>query len=282
MAITFTAETHKYESTKDEEKQIDWVSVTSLVGLFKKPFDQKGIAEKASKNKNSKWYGMTPEEIIKVWKGETNRAVNLGSWYHDQRETELLMCNTIERSGLKLPIINPLEQDGVKIAPDQTLAPGIYPEHLVYLKSAGVCGQADRVEVLQDTIDLYDYKTNKEIKTEGFTSWDGVTQKMLGPLKHLDDCNFNHYALQLSVYMYVMLKHNHNLKPGKIQIHHIVFEKSGQDEFGYPIAALDPVGDPIVKQVVPYDLPYMKKEVQDMLKYIKMHPEVIKIKKNDD
>jgi hypothetical protein len=58
MAITFTAETHKYESDADEKKKIDWLSVTSLVGLFKPPFDQKGIAEKASKNKKSKWYGL--------------------------------------------------------------------------------------------------------------------------------------------------------------------------------------------------------------------------------
>jgi len=279
MAITFTAETHKYESTEDEVNKIDWLSVTSLVGLFKKPFDQEAIAEKASKNKNGKWYGMSPEEIIKVWNGETNRAVNLGSWYHDQREAELLMCDSLERSGLELPIVNPIEQDGVKIAPDQTLVSGIYPEHMVYLKSAGVCGQADRVEVLQDVIDLYDYKTNKEIKTKAFTSWDGVTQMMLGPLSHLEDCNFNHYALQLSVYMYIMLKHNHNLKPGKMQIHHIEFEKASVDEHGYPVTALDPVGDPIVKSVTPYELPYLKREVQAMLKYIKMHPEEIKAKK---
>ena len=281
MAITFTAETHKYESTNDEERKIDWLSVTSLVGLFKKPFDQKAIAEKASKNRNGKWYGMTPEEIIKVWRGETHRAVNLGSWYHDQRESELLMCDSLERAGVELPIINPIEQDGVKIAPDQTLTPGIYPEHLIYLKSAGVCGQADRVEVMPDVINLFDYKTNKEIKKEGFTSWDGVTQKMLGPCSHLDDCNFNHYALQLSVYMYMMLKHNHNLKPGKMQIHHIVFEKSGEDEFGYPITALDSLGDPIVKEVIPYDVPYLKREVQDVFKYIKMNPDVIKTKRHD-
>lgn len=279
MAITFTAETHTYESTDDEAMKVDWTSVTSLVGLFKKPFDQEAIAIKSSKNKNGKWYGMTPEEIIKIWKGETNRAVNLGSWYHDQREAELLMCDSMERSGQELPIVNPIEQDGIKIAPDQTLVAGIYPEHLVYLKSAGVCGQADRVEVLQDVIDLYDYKTNKEIKTKAFTSWNGVTQMMLGPLSHMEDCNFNHYALQLSVYMYIMLKHNHNLKPGKIQIHHIAFEKESMDEHGYPVTALDPLGDPIVKAVVPYELPYLKREVQAMFKYIKMHPEEIKAKK---
>ena len=272
MAITFKAETHKYESIGD--KKIDWTSVTGLVGLFKKPFDQQGIAEKASKNKKSKWYGMTPKEIITVWKGETNRAVKLGSWYHDQREAELAMCNTIERSGVELPIINPLLQDGIKLSPDQCLAPGVYPEHMIYLKSAGICGQADRVEVIKDTIDLYDYKTNKEIKTKGFTSWDGVTEKMTGPLSHLDDCNFNHYALQLSIYMYMMLKHNHSYKPGKIEIHHIIFEKTGEDDYGYPIVAVDQLGDPIVKELIPYELPYLKKEVQNIIKYLTLHPEL--------
>lgn len=277
MEITFTAEDHKYESVG--EKKIDWLSVTSLVGLFKQPFDQEGIALKCSKNKKSPWYGKTPEEIIAVWKGETDRALKLGSWYHDQREAELLMCQTISRNGVELPIVNIIEQDGVKFSPDQTMTPGIYPEHFVYLKSAAICGQADRVEVLQENIDLFDYKTNKEIKTKGFTSWDGVTTKMLGPMAHLDDCNFNHYALQLSVYMFVMLKHNYNLKPGKMEIHHIVFEKEGEDENGYPIVAVDHIGDPIVKEVVPYTVPYLKKEVQAMLNYIKQKPDAVKNRK---
>jgi len=277
MEITFKAADHIYESVGDNK--IDWLSVTSLVGLFKQPFDQEGIAQKCSINKNSKWYGMTPEEIIEVWQGETNRALKLGSWYHDQREAELLMCQTIERNGMELPIINIIEQDGIKFSPDQTMVPGIYPEHFVYLKSAAICGQADRVEVLQQAIDLFDYKTNKEIKTKGFTNWKGETTMMLGPCKHLEDCNFNHYALQLSVYMYVMLKHNYNLVPGKMEIHHITFEKDTEDEHGYPIVAVDDMGDPIVKSVVPYPVPYLKKEVQAMLKYIERNPDIKNKKK---
>lgn len=277
MAIQFTAETHKYEST--DGKDIKWLSVTSFVGLFKPPFEKEEIATKASKNKKSKWYGLTPEEIMDIWQSETDRAIELGSWYHDQREAELLMCNSLERAGIELPIINVIEEDGVKLAPDQKLMPGIYPEHLVYLKSAGLCGQADRVEVLHETIDLFDYKTNKEIKLEGFTNWEGITNKMLGPCSHLDDCNFNHYALQLSTYMYMMLKHNHNLKPGKMEIHHIIFEKEGEDKYGYPIVKKDEDGNPIVKEVVPYNIPYLKKEVQNMIKYLKVNPELIKQKR---
>ena len=41
MAIQFTAENHKYESI--DENEIDWLSVTSLVGLFKQPFDQQEV-----------------------------------------------------------------------------------------------------------------------------------------------------------------------------------------------------------------------------------------------
>ena len=73
--------------------------------------------------------------------------------------------------------------------------------------------------------------------------------------------------------MYIVLKHNHTLKPGKLEIHHIVFEKEGEDENGYPIIATDAAGDPLVKEVVPYSVPYMKKEVNSLIKYLKTHPE---------
>ena len=182
------------------------------------------------------------------------------------------MCDTIKRSGIDLPIIKPIEQDGIKLSPDQTLAPGIYPEHLVYLKSAGICGQADRVEVVGNHLNIYDYKTNKEIKTKGFTNWQGITDTLKNPLNHLDNCNFNHYALQLSLYMYMMLKHNHSLKPGIMEIHHIKFEKEGDDEHGYPITKYDQEGNPIVKEVVPYTIPYLKKEVISIINYLKQNP----------
>jgi hypothetical protein len=274
MAIKFKSKEHSYESTDGSD--IKWLSVTSFVGLFKEPFDKDAIATKASKNTRSKWYGLSSDKIKALWQKETDRAIMLGSWYHDEREKELLMCNTIERNGVELPIVNIIENDGVKLSPDQKLTTGIYPEHMVYLKSAGLCGQADRVEVLFDQIDLYDYKTNKEIKLESFKNWEGTSKKMLGPLSHLDDCNFNHYALQLSTYMYIMLKHNHNLKPGKMELHHIVFEVEDVDEYGYPVTAVDQEGNPIVKKVIPYPVPYLKKEVREMIKYIRTNPQILK------
>jgi hypothetical protein len=75
--------------------------------------------------------------------------------------------------------------------------------------------------------------------------------------------------------MYIMLKHNFNLKPGKIQLDHIEFEIDHLDKNGYPVVATDAMGDPLVKNVTPYELPYMKKEVIAMFKYVQEHREKI-------
>jgi hypothetical protein len=149
------------------------------------------------------------------------------------------------------------------------LLPGIYPEHMVYLKSAGICGQADYVDVVNNTVNILDFKTNKEIKSKSFVSWDGVSKMMEGPLSHLEDCSLVHYTLQMSIYMYVILKHNPKLKPGKLTLQHVIFEKAGEDEFGYPITNYNESGDPIIQEVVMYEVEYMKEEVVTMINYLK-------------
>lgn len=160
----------------------------------------------------------------------------------------------------------------MRTAPLQKLDPGVYPEHMVYLKSAGLCGQSDLVEVVNDKVNIIDYKTNKEIKMKGYTNWEGITEKMLLPVNSLDDCHFNHYALQLSIYMYIILKHNPKLKPGKIFIHHVKFEIEREDNWGYPIGKKDENGDPIVKEVTVIPIPYLIDEVQAVIHYMKDNP----------
>lgn len=268
MAVLFRSEDHSYKS-KDPNEDIKWVSVTSFVGKFKEKFDAKTIAEKSSKNKKSKWYGMTPENIIKAWGKETDRALTLGTWYHNEREADLISLESLNQYGKELKIITPIfDESGIKHAPDQKLTDGIYPEHFVYLKSAGLCGQSDRVDIVDGVVNIIDYKTNKKIDTESYKNWEGISKKMSRPVSHLDDCNFNHYALQLSFYMYIILKHNPKLKPGKLLIHHILFEEEDTDMFGNPITKLDEHQNPIVKDIVVYDMPYLKNEVIALIKHL--------------
>lgn len=266
MAIIFIPDKHEYKSI--DEEPINWLSVTTLVGYFKQPFDAQAMSVKSAKNKKSKWFGMTPEDIRDAWKSEALRATTLGTWYHNQRESDICELATMTKEGIEVPVFKPVEIDGIKYAPAQKLVDGVYPEHMVFLKSAGICGQSDYVDVVNSKINILDYKTNKEIKTESFKNWEGISQKMKGPLAHLDDCNYMHYALQLSTYMYIMQKHNHRLDPGQMTLHHVKFEEAGKDKYGNPIAARDCNGDPIVEDVIPYDVPYLKSEVIAMISYL--------------
>jgi hypothetical protein len=268
MAIVFKPETHTYTSS-DPSESITWTSVTGIISKLKKSFDADAIAIASSKKKKSKWYGMSPEDIKEAWKNESQKAVNLGTWYHNQREAAYTSCDNIEQDGFTIPIFKPIESDGIKTAPEQKLVDGIYPEHMVYLKSAGICGQADRVEVIKNVVNIYDYKTNKEIKISGYTNWEGITDRMLDPVSHLDDCNLNHYALQLSLYMYMILKHNPRMRAGKMIIEHIVFKEAGRDAYDNRVVLYDEFGEPVVNSVVEYEVPYLKNEVISIINKLK-------------
>jgi hypothetical protein len=277
MSIVFNAADHSYKSIEADE--IKWISVTSLVSQFKKPFDAKTVAERVTKSKRSKWYGIPPEKILEIWDNEANRATTLGTYYHNQRETDLCSLASLEKDGITIPVIPPVpELEGLKQAPSQRLDPGVYPEHMVFLKSAGICGQSDLVEVVNDQVFIIDYKTNKEIKTESYVNWEGISEKLQFPVNNLDDCHFNHYALQLSIYMYIILKHNPKLKPGKMFIHHVQFETEGEDAYGYPITKYTSEGDPVVKEVTPMEIPYLKDEVISVINWLHENRDLIKKK----
>jgi len=265
MSIIFNAEDHSYKSLDIDP--IDWISVTTLISNFKQPFDAKRIAEKVSKQKKSKWYGIPPETIQDIWKSEADRATTLGTFYHNQREDDICGLASIEKEGITVPIYKPIYRDTLKVSPNQKLTDGIYPEHMVYLKSASLCGQSDLVEVVNNKVNIIDYKTNKEIRMESYKDWGGISIKMQPPLNHLDDCHFYHYAIQLSIYMYIIIKHNPKLKPGKIFIHHVTFEEEGKDEYGYPITKYND-GDPVIKNVEPIEVPYLKDEVISIIHWL--------------
>lgn len=258
--IKFTAENHKYESIIPDD--IKWRSVTGIVHTLCKEFDADDMAPKSARNKKSKWYGMPVEEIKEAWRAENERSIVLGKWYHDIREQQHL-----KRENAVWPEI----KDGVKYATSQVLQKGkVYPEHMVYLKTVGITGQSDIVEVTTDGIvNINDYKTSKEIKKEGWKNWEGVSEKLLAPLHHLDKCEYNLYALQLSMYMLIIQKHNPSLIPGKLTIEHIKFEVAGEDKYGYPVYWTDKEGNYLVKDIVLYELPYMKKEVIKLIDYIR-------------
>jgi hypothetical protein len=70
-----------------------------------------------------------------------------------------------------------------------------------------------------------------------------------------------------------MLKHNPNLKPGEIILEHIMFKVIGKDKYDNPIYEKDAEGNPVVDKVVPYKLPFLKREIISMFKHIQNNPD---------
>lgn len=266
--VKFSEFGHLYTST--DGANISWISVTSAIHHFTQPFDSPKIALSSSKSKKSKWYGMTVEAIETQWKATNTYALTLGTWYHKLMEDSVLSHQTMNVDGQELRIIKPIMEGLDKMAPNQKLENNtMYPEHLTYLKSVGIIGQSDMVEVVDGYLNVKDFKTSKEIKTESYTNWEGVRKMMKAPFNHLPDCNLYHYNLQLSLYAYCILKHNPQLKMGKIIINHILFEVESRDKFDNPIYKVDAQGNFIVKGTKDYVVPYLRNESATMMNYLK-------------
>lgn len=261
--IQFSEAGHIYKSVDGSNQK--WLSVTSIVGSLKTKFNSEIQAPKSARNKKSKWYGLSVEEILTAWKNEKDRSVDLGHWYHTKVENELLGYDSID--GLK--VHRSINENGIKMAPAQKLESGIYPEHLVYLESANICGQVDKVIIKNNKVNIEDHKTSKEIKIQGYINWEGVTTKMLSPVEHLDECEFNSYAIQLSLYMYIICRWNPLLQPGVMTINHVKLKEISQDKYGYPVYEIDNNGDYTIESIEPIVVPYLEREVKLILQHLK-------------
>lgn len=267
MEVLFYPKEHIYKSV-DVFEDICWVSASRLAGKFKKPFPP-DMALKSSQKKSGKWFGIPPTKIEEIWKNENVRSTTLGNWYHEKEEAKLIGKEFEDYEGITLPIIRPVWQDGVKISPNQKLKPGVYPEVLLYLKSARVCGQFDRVNIVGEFVDIEDHKSNKDLKKPPYKNWEGRVERMQPPLLHLENSKLAEYSLQMSIGMYIICRHNPLLRPRNLTINYVTFELDGENEWGYPVYKLDEKNEPIIKDVEKIKVPYLKREVELMFQYLK-------------
>lgn len=215
--MKFIEESHSYFNDKGEQ----YTSVTTLLKKYQPAKDWKGIAEKYAKK-----HKKTVEEVEASWKEENKKAIDKGNAYHLKREKELVASGEMEINGKLYNVVETPLEDGVKLAIPLKLENAVYPELIIYSDKYKIAGQADRVEVVDDTIMIKDYKTNKEIKKESYKHWKNGHEKMLFPLNHLMNCNYWQYSMQLNLYMYMLKQHNVKLKVGTMELLHIKDDES--------------------------------------------------------
>ncbi len=227
-----------------------YTSVSKVLHSLEKEKNWKVIAKKYATK-----VGKTVAEVEASWKEENDKSVLRGKSYHTQKQVELLDIGVVHRKG-KLCDVKGYIPTGITSGEitqlDCVLQNNtVYTEMMVWDESTGICGTADEIEIVDNTININDHKTNKEIKKEGFLTPRG-REKFLYPVSHLDDCNWNKYCLQLSLYMYMLWRKNKHLKVGKLTLNHVEFDKDGKPT-----------------KINPMDVPYLRDEVRAITEWWK-------------
>lgn len=246
--MIFNSQNHTYTN----EHGINYLSITSLIKKFAKPFDKQKIAVKYAKKHKRK-----VEDVIAEWDKLGEDAIKKGTAYHKIKEDELINKSSIFIEEDEHIIYKPTWEAQLKINNINKLEAGVYPELIVWSDKYKVAGQADYVEITKKgKINIRDYKTSKEIKKNGYEKWDGSVEMLKFPLNNYQDCNFNHYSLQLNLYAFLIKQHNRNLSIGKMTIEHIIGEYDDTKGFS-------------VKEVIEYKVPNMQDDVRVLLEYYK-------------
>ena len=215
--IKYYDDTHTYFDTNTGKKLI---SVTQTLGKIKETFDEEKWLKIKSKERN-----ITVEELKKEWwlasKIGTTRGVILHKYMEDlfSRKVYPKTYGNLENVLSIVPLIEYIKSvDSIKEMGDKFIEdhPNLIPiksEVVIGSSEIGIAGMFDQLmyDELKDSYSIIDYKTDKEIK---FTNkWSSLKD----PLNHLDDCQFNKYSLQLSLYKYIIEKYT-NIKISELKI----------------------------------------------------------------
>ncbi|WP_276979149.1 PD-(D/E)XK nuclease family protein [Flavobacterium filum] len=175
--IKFNKEDHSYT----DEHGNDYISVTTLIRKYSNEFDPMGEITRRYAFK----HGMTVEQVREIWQEKANVSLVRGKAIHKVLEDYMNtgICD-VEHD----VIINQIK--ALKIAGRKSC------EVMLYNEKYRLAGIAD---LIINGNEVYDYKTNKS-----FNFSNKYNQKLQAPLDHLDDCEYNKYALQLSLYGYMV------------------------------------------------------------------------------
>jgi ATP-dependent exoDNAse (exonuclease V) beta subunit len=199
--IRFHEPTHTYYIDGSSDKVI---SCTGFIHSFFPHFDADATIAKMMKSQkwtSSVWYGKSAEEIKKTWNDSGKEASTKGTAMHlaieqflhgSEEMIDPENYGTVEWKYF-MNFWNDVKDD---LVPYRS-------EWEVWMKEYLLCGSIDMVfysKKLKGYV-IYDWKRSKEIKTKNdFGSG-------YGPVKHLPDCNYWHYTLQLNIYKYFLEKY---------------------------------------------------------------------------
>ncbi len=228
------------------------LSMSAFLNFFKKPFDREMISN-LSARKELRLAGIAQteenintkqEELKKKWDKTRDDAATHGTTIHENIESYFKTSRCLDDKFLPLckSLFNRFG-DYKKM----------YSELIIYSNHWRIAGTCDKVMVRRKggVYDIKDYKTNL---SKGIETYSKYGNYMKEPIAHLEDCNYHHYAMQLTGYAY-FLETEFDMKIGNLEIIYI------------------PPTEMLSYKVIP--VPYMKADFASML--ISKRKEVMEI-----
>ena len=187
--VYINKEQHRYFDYAGNE----FTSVSKILSMVKEPFDEKRLSAMTAKK-----LGVTQADVLADWKKKRDDAAGHGTRIHDAIE-EYKNFFTIKPSNMDLePMLKSIAQEHSGYA-------RCYSEALLYspsfeklgIRAAGTTDQILKVSTRSRYVDIEDYKTNLRNGIEFHSKYN---KYLLGPVSHMQECNYNTYSLQLSIY----------------------------------------------------------------------------------
>jgi ATP-dependent exoDNAse (exonuclease V) beta subunit len=209
--LKYFDEPHKYYNDKGEE----YVSATTFIKKFKKEFQTQLMAEQYASKR-----GLNVKDVIADWDLKRDVSTVKGTLVHNMAEN---WWNNKSFPYDPKVAVNAFGLDIIKEKYDKCellfkkfwadSSPNLIPVKMELVVGDNDYKIAGMVDCLfynkkSEKLEIWDYKTNKEIKTSN-----NYGNKMLQPISHLDECELNTYSLQLSLYKHIIEK-NTNLEIG--------------------------------------------------------------------
>jgi len=239
--VVLREEDHRYFHNNGTE----YLSNSRLVDQFKRPFNREVTAfYSARKRLKSRGIDPTEEQI------EIEKQVVLSEWAAKLKNAQLTgihVHKVIETYFKTTKIIDSKYEEMVRaISRSLVEYPLIFSEQVLHYDKYLTAGKADKIcfraKSKKGIVDIPDYKTNVE---KGIEYSNKYGEYFLPPIDHLEACNYNEYALKMSLYgLYV------------------------EEQYGYCVGKLSltfiPVNNPMAFKYIP--IPFMKMEAQAILK----------------
>lgn len=199
--ITLEAEEHVYTV----DGKMDYLSITSLVAQYFKPFEKEKIALRlARQNRNPKYTHIdrsdeasAVSEILQMWEDAASLGTELHNYIeHQYNEAPLNTLNPILLPERKKFHLFKKAYENLGFVPYRT-------EWLVFDEDFLISGCVDMVfkHSQNQSYHIVDWKRTEQIRRQGYKGATGFY-----PCDTLPDCNMSKYTLQLNFYKYILQK----------------------------------------------------------------------------